>query len=64
VRKTGESNEPNKKWTLIGDGDYEGFKWQSGRWIYVSKVFNEITPEGKEPVPVPVKENKEIKDNF
>ena len=59
-----ESNEPNKKWTLIGDGDYEGFKWQSGRWIYVSKVFNEITPEGKEPVPVPVKENKEIKDNF
>ena len=58
-----ESNEPNKKWTLIGDGDYEGFKWQSGRWIYVSKVFNEMTPEGKEPVPVPVKENKEIKEN-
>ena len=21
-----ESNEPNKKWTLIPDGDYEGFK--------------------------------------
>jgi hypothetical protein len=50
-----ESNEPNKKWTLIPDGDYEGFKWINGRWAYVSKIFNDVTPEGKEPVPAPIR---------
>jgi hypothetical protein len=28
-----ETNEPKKKWTLIPDGDYEGFKWKNGKWI-------------------------------
>lgn len=53
-----ESNEPNKKWTLIPDGDYEGFKWINGHWAYVSKIFNEMTPEGKEPVPAPIRDAK------
>ena len=55
-----ESNQPGKKFTLIGDGDYEGFKWINGKWVYVNKVFNEVTPEGKPPVPDPVKEDKII----
>ena len=38
-----ESNQPNKKWTLIGDGDYEGFKWMNGKWVHVEKVFNVMT---------------------
>ncbi len=53
-----ESGEPNKKWTLIPDGDYEGFKWLNGKWVYVNKVFNEITPEGKAPVPDPIRNDK------
>lgn len=53
-----ESNQPNKKWTLIGDGDYEGFKWMDGRWVYVNKIFNEVTPEGKAPAPVPLNDSK------
>ncbi len=53
-----ESNQPNKKWTLIGDGDYEGFKWTDGRWVYVNKVFSEVTAEGKEPVPMPIRDQK------
>jgi hypothetical protein len=53
-----ESGKPNSTWTLVGDGDYEGFKWQNGKWIHVNKVFNQATPQGKEPVPVPLKENK------
>ena len=64
-----ESNEPKKKWTLIPDGDYEGFKWKNGKWMHVEKVFNQVTPEGNEPVPNPIKdaqgktdENK-LKDN-
>ena len=51
-----ESNEPKKKWTLIGDGDYEGFKWKNGKWVHVEKVFNVITPLGQEPVPNPVRD--------
>ena len=51
-----ESNEPKKKWTLIPDGDYEGFKWAKGQWVHVEKVFTQITPEGQEPVPSPIKD--------
>lgn len=51
-----ESNEPKKKFTLIPDGDYEGFKWKNGQWVHVEKVFNQITPEGQAPVPSPLRE--------
>lgn len=51
-----ESNDPNKKWTLVGDGDYEGFKWQGGKWVHVDKVFNVVTPDGQAPVPNPLRD--------
>lgn len=51
-----ESNEPKKKWTLIGDGDYEGFKWKNGKWVHIEKVFSMVTPEGEAPVPNPVRD--------
>ena len=53
-----ETNEPKKKWTFIPDGDYEGFKWKNGKWIHITKVFNEVTPEGKAPVPNPLKDTQ------
>jgi hypothetical protein len=34
-----ETDEPENKWTLVPDGDYEGFKWENGRWVHVEKVF-------------------------
>lgn len=46
-----ESNEPNKKYTLVGDGDYEGFKWMDGKWVYISKIFTQVTPEDQAPMP-------------
>ncbi len=52
-----ESNEPNKKWTLVGDGDYEGFKWVNGFWVHVEKLYNYVTPEGQVPVPKPLNDN-------
>jgi hypothetical protein len=64
------SNEPQKKWTLIPDGDYEGFKWQQGKWVHVEKVFNQVTAEGSEPMPIPVKDamgntlDSKLKDNL
>ncbi|MBS1513227.1 MAG: hypothetical protein JST86_20490 [Bacteroidetes bacterium] len=51
-----ESNEPQKKWTLVGDGDYEGFKWKNGKWVHIEKIFNQVTPLGKEPVPNPIRD--------
>jgi hypothetical protein len=53
-----ESGKPNSTWTLVGDGDYEGFIWKNGKWIHVDKVFNQATPENKPPVPAPLNENK------
>lgn len=51
-----ESNEPKKKWTLIGDGDYEGFKWKNGKWVHVEKVFSMVTQDGQAPVPNPIRD--------
>ena len=51
-----ESNQPKKKWTLIGDGDYEGFVWRGNKWMHVEKVFNVVTPDGQAPVPNPIRD--------
>jgi len=53
-----ETGEPKKKYTYIPDGDYEGLKWMDGKWVHIEKVFNQITPEGKEPVPEPILDPK------
>ena len=65
-----ETGEPKKKYTYIPDGDYEGFKWENGKWIHVEKLFTEVTELGKEPMPMPVKDadgntmEEKLKDNF
>ncbi len=51
-----ETGEPNKKYTYIPDGDYEGLKWVDGKWVHVEKVFTQKTAEGQEPVPQPVRD--------
>ncbi|MFZ1530082.1 MAG: hypothetical protein WAT19_15110 [Ferruginibacter sp.] len=48
------SGDVKKKWTLIPDGDYEGFRWTNGRWNYVNKIFSQVTPENQPPVPTPL----------
>ena len=65
-----ETSEPNKKWTYVPDGDYEGFKWENGKWVHIEKIFNQITAEGKEPMPSPIKDAEgntiedKLKDNL
>jgi len=51
-----ETNEPDKKYTYIPDGDYEGLKWTDGKWVHIQKVFNQVTPQGQEPVPEPIRD--------
>jgi hypothetical protein len=53
-----EDNHPEKKYTYVPDGDYEGFKWENGKWVHIDKVFTFKLQEGQAPVEKPVKENK------
>lgn len=54
-----ETNEPMKKFTYVSDMDYEGFKWQAGKWVHVNKVFNDAIPLGKgAPTPQPLDQKK------
>jgi hypothetical protein len=46
-----ETNEPDYPWTYVPDGDYEGFKWENGKWHHVDKVFNFKLQDGEAPVP-------------
>jgi hypothetical protein len=54
-----ESNEPQKKYTLIPDGDYEGFEWKNGQWQHIDKVFDFKLKDGEAPVPEALDENKQ-----
>jgi hypothetical protein len=49
-----ESNEPQKRYTLIPDGDYEGFKWEKGKWVHINKLFNQQLKDGQAPRPEPL----------
>lgn len=53
-----ESNEPQKRYTLIPDGDYESFKWEDGKWEHVDKVFNQQLKDGQAPRPQPLFDEK------
>jgi hypothetical protein len=53
-----ETNEPDKSWTLVGDGDYEGFEWKSGHWKYVKKVFDQTSDQA--PTPKPIKKTGQL----
>ena len=51
-----ESNAPQKKWTLIADGEYEAFKWKNGKWVYTSNAFGNEPPPKKASVPMPIRD--------
>lgn len=58
-----ETNRPEDKYTLIPDGDYEGFRWVNGQWVHVEKVFDYqidmrgVDPTiGNAPLPMPIRD--------
>lgn len=51
-----ETGETQKKYTYVGDGDYEGLKWKDGKWVHIDKVFTQITKEFEEPIPNPLRD--------
>ena len=55
-----ETNEPGKKYTLIPDGDYEGFVWKNGQWMHIDKVFKQKLEDGQAPMPMPFKDKEPV----
>jgi len=55
-----EDNQPNRKYTLVPDGDYEGFKWVGNHWQHISKVFDFKLKDGEAPLPEPLKDDTGI----
>lgn len=53
-----ESGEPQKKYTYIPDGDYEGLKWTDGKWVHIEKVFSQKLKDGEAPLPNPIRDAK------
>jgi hypothetical protein len=53
-----ENKTPNKKWTLVGTGEYEAFKWRNGKWVYTSNAFSNEPPPIKASVPKPIRDAK------
>lgn len=61
-----ETDEPEKPWTMVPDGDYEGFKWENGKWVHIDKVFTFKLKDGEAPVENPILDNENkipAKDN-
>jgi hypothetical protein len=55
-----ETNEPDKPYTFIPDGDYEGFEWKAGKWVHIDKVFNQKLEDGQAPVPNPILDKEQL----
>ncbi len=53
-----ETDEPDKPYTFIPDGDYEGFKWTNGKWLHIDKVFNFKLKDGEFPMPDAIRDEK------
>ena len=51
-----ENNTPKRKWTLVGTGEYEAFKWKNGKWVYTSNAFGNEPPPIKASVPKPIRD--------
>ncbi|MBC7848742.1 MAG: hypothetical protein H7Y31_03360 [Chitinophagaceae bacterium] len=44
-----ETDEPEKPFTLVPDGDYEAFRWKDGQWVHIDKLFHEKLKDGEFP---------------
>ncbi len=53
-----ETDQPDLAWTLVPDGDQEGFKWENGKWVHIDKVFTFKLEDGQAPADVPIFDNK------
>jgi hypothetical protein len=49
-------NDPNRKYTYVPSGQYDGFRWSGNQWMYVRDLIPVQTfKDGEAPEPQPVK---------
>ena len=49
-------NDPNRKYTYVPSGQYDGFKWQDDQWTYIQNLIPVQTfKDGEAPAPKPIK---------
>lgn len=47
-------NDPNRKYTFVPSGSYDGFKWRGSKWGYVQNLIPiDIREDGEAPTPKP-----------
>lgn len=55
-RLVSEQNDPNRKYTFVPSGQYDGFRWTDGYWNYMKDLIPiDVLKDGQAPVPTPVK---------
>ncbi len=59
-----ETNEPGKPATYVPDMDYEGFKWNAGKWVHIEKIFHDALKPGQVPVGNPLDQRKKDLKNI
>jgi hypothetical protein len=53
-------NDPNRKYTYVPSGEYDGFRWQGSEWGYVTNLIPiEMRKDGEAPEAAPVKSKSE-----
>jgi len=57
-----ETEQPELAWTMVPDGDQEGFKWENGKWVHIDKVFTFKLQDGQAPVGEPLLDPKGNRD--
>lgn len=51
-----EQNDPNRKYTYVPSGQYDGFRWINDSWNYTKDLIPiDVLEDGKAPVPSPLK---------
>jgi hypothetical protein len=58
-----QTNEPDKKYTLVPGGDYEGFRWKNGHWVNEPRLFVDNLGDGNEPKPALILNDEGIPDD-
>lgn len=51
-----ETDEPDKAYTMVPDGDQEAFVWKGGKWVHIDKAFDFKLEDGQAPIPDPIRD--------
>ncbi len=59
-----ETDQPELPFTMVPDGDSEGYKWENGKWVHIDKVFTLKLQDGQAPVGDPLMDSRGNKNEL